>query len=317
MNEDNVSEKGTDNSHPTVVSKDMAIAPVKSSDNIFSSLNLFDEKQLAAAENFLTKVMRSEKGGIKSINDGLAILMRAQDLKIPFSSAIEHVHCIQGKTGVDIHIIKALLLKAAVTWECINDYTALYEYTDGINVYVDNELPSYCVKCISSKEAAEKNKEAAEKGEDIIYVYPVRYFQDFNKNVYKDYQLNSTYSVVANRTQAAEVSKAGKTPIFRIANRPIDYITEYEFSRIINGKVIKARSKFTYKEAITAGLFEKDTYTKYARILIGHRAFTYGARDIASDVIFGCYETTELKIMTGTAIDEQDVIDIDAIKVEK
>ena len=50
----------------------------------FNALNLFDEKQLAAAEAFLTKVMRSDKGGIKSLNDGLAIMMRAQDLQLPF-----------------------------------------------------------------------------------------------------------------------------------------------------------------------------------------------------------------------------------------
>lgn len=46
---------------------------------------------------------------------------------------------------------------------------------------------------------------------------------------------------------------------------------------------------------MTAGMFEKDTYKKYPKVLIGHRAFTYGARDIASDVIMGCMETTELK----------------------
>ena len=41
-----------------------------------NAINLFDEKQLLAAENFLTRVMRSDKGGIKSVNDGLAVLIR-------------------------------------------------------------------------------------------------------------------------------------------------------------------------------------------------------------------------------------------------
>ena len=106
----------------------------------FSSINLFDDKQLAVAENFLTKIMRSDKGGIKSVNDGLAILMRAKDLNMPFSTAIEHIHVINGKTGVDIHVIKALLSRAGVTWRCINNYSPLYEYTDGINVYIDGRL---------------------------------------------------------------------------------------------------------------------------------------------------------------------------------
>ena len=91
--------------------------------------------------------MRSEKGGIKNINDGLAVLMRAQDLKIYlFSTCLEHIHVINGKTGVDIHIIKALLLKAGCTWRCVKDYQPLYEYTDSINVYVDGSFPDYVVK---------------------------------------------------------------------------------------------------------------------------------------------------------------------------
>ena len=81
----------------------------------FGGLNLFDERQLVAAENFLTKIMRSDKGGIKSVNDGLAILMRAQDLNLPFSTCIEHIHVINGKTGVDIHVVKALLSRAGCT----------------------------------------------------------------------------------------------------------------------------------------------------------------------------------------------------------
>ena len=51
-------------------------------------LNLLDEKQLASAEVFLKKIIATEKGGVKSVNEGLAILMRAQDLRLPFSTCI-------------------------------------------------------------------------------------------------------------------------------------------------------------------------------------------------------------------------------------
>ena len=49
-------------------------------------LNLLDEKQLANAEVFLKKIIATDKGGIKSVNEGLAVLMRAQDLQLPFST---------------------------------------------------------------------------------------------------------------------------------------------------------------------------------------------------------------------------------------
>lgn len=285
-------------------------------ESAINKVNLLDEKQYAAAEVFIGRIMRSEKGGIKSIADGIAVLMRAQDLKLPFSTSLEHIHVINGKTGVDIHIIKALLLKAGVVWDCIKDYTPLYEYTDSINVYNENSLPEYAVKCISKKDAEAKAKEAEEKGEDDkVYVYPVRFYKDFNNNVYRDYQLNSKFGIVTNKTQAAELVKKQIIPVFRIASMPIDYVTEYKFYRKVNGCEMTAIGRFSYNDALAAGFFDKDTYSKYARIMIGHRAFTYGARDIASDVIMGCYETTELKQINGLGIDEQDVIDVTPIKV--
>lgn len=76
---------------------------------------------------------------------------------------------------------------------------------------------------------------------------------------------------------------------------------------------MKAISSFSYSEAAKADFFEKDTYKKYPKVLIGHRAFTYGARDIASDALFGCFETTELKIMTGTELNDNDYVEIEEV----
>jgi len=282
-----------------------------------STLNFFDEKQLVAAENFLTKIMRSEKGGIKSVNDGLAILMRAQDLNLPFSTCIEHIHVINGKTGVDIHIVKALLSRAGCTWRCLKDYQPLYEYTDGINVYNDNDFPDYVVRCKSEKDAEEKIK-AAGTNTDLVYVYPVKYYQDLQGTIYKEYQVNDKMAVVISKTQAEYVTKQGKRAIFRIPNKPIDYVTEYELYRTINGKQCTYKGRFSLSEAIAAGLFEKDTYKKYPRVLIGHRAFTLAARDGASDVLFGVMETTELKIVAGrelTNSDTADIEDVEAVEI--
>ena len=286
-------------------------------ENSFSKINFFDEKQLVAAENFLTKIMRSEKGGIKSVNDGLAVLMRAQDLNLPFSTCLEHIHVINGKTGVDIHIIKALLLKAGCTWSCVKDYQPLYEYTDGINVYVDGSLPDYIVRCKSQAEADEKSNKDSEKGiTDFVYVYPVKWYQDVNGNLYKDYQLNANqFRVAVNKAQMTAIIKEGKTPVYRVANKAVDYITEYEFTRIVKGKEMKATGKFSYSDALVADMFTKDTYKKYPRILISHRAFTYGARDIASDVIMGVMETTELKIVSGTELSNEDIVSIEDAEI--
>ena len=279
-----------------------------------NAVNLFDEKQLVAVENFLTKIIRSDKSGIKSVNDGLAILLRAKDLGLPFSTCIEHIHVINGKTGVDIHILKALLLKAGVTWKIIKDYAPLYEYTDSINVYEEDKLPEYAIKCKSKKEADEKI--AKDDSDDHIYVYPVKFYRDVQGNIYRDYQLDSLrFGVAVNKQQIMELSKANKIAVYRIPAVPIDYVTEYEIYRTINSKEVTARGRFTKLEAQAADLFTKDTYNKYARILISHRAFTYAAREIASDIIMGVMETTELKIVAGKELSDEELLTVEEAEV--
>ena len=269
-----------------------------------STINLFDDKQRAMAEALITRIMRSDKGGIKSIEDGLAIAMRAQDLQLPFSTCIEHIHVINGKTGVDVHIIKALLSRAGVTWRCTLDYAPQYQYTDGDNVYNETQLPSYCVKCRTAKEAETATTE------DLIGVYPVRWYTDLKGNVYNQFQINDKCVIALNKAQALKFANEGKFPVIRIAARPIDYVTEYKFTRIfmINGKerVQEAISHFSFSEANAADMFTKDTYKKYPRIMVSHRAFVYGARDIASDLLMGVMETTELKSVEGIDLSPED-----------
>ena len=326
VEEQEVSQVHVENESPAQHEVKHEVAPVskhgvqRAINGGINAVNFFDDKQLVAAENFLMKIMRSDKGGIKSVNDGLAVLMRAQDLQLPFSTCIEHIHVINGKTGVDIHIVKALLSRAGCTWRCLKDYQPLYEYTDGINVYVDGSFPDYVVRCKSQKEAEEKAKEDISSGvNDNIYVYPVKWYQDFNGNMYKDYQLNTKqFGIAINRQQVAEIAKSGRTPVYRIPNKAVDFITEYEITRNINGKEVTATGRFSYSEAVQAEMLEKDTYKKYPRILIGHRAFTYAAREIASDILFGVMETTELKIVAGRELSDNDIAsveDVEAIEI--
>lgn len=267
-------------------------------------LNLLDEKQLANAEVFLKKIIASDKGGIKSVNEGLAVLMRAQDLQLPFSTCIEHIHVINGKTGIDIHIIKSLLSRAGVVWKCTKDYTPLYQYTDGNTIYNETQLPSYVKLCRTADEAAKATND------ETVGVYPLKWYTDLKGNVYNEFQVSDKCVKCINRTQAVKVANEGKFPVIRIPAQPIDYITEYEFTRykMINGKEheIHAVSHFSFSEAQAAGFFEKDTYKKYARVMIGHRAFTLGARDIASDILFGVMETTEIKLVEDVGLSPSD-----------
>lgn len=272
-------------------------------------LGVFTQEQMAELEVFMTKYIRSDKAGIKSVQDGIAIAMRAKDLNLPFSTCAEHIHVVNGKTGVDVHIAKALLLKGSVSWECIEDYHALYEYTDGFNAYDEDKLPSGCVKVRNAGEAAERLKDNPDS--DITYVYPVKYYKDFNNNVYKDYQLNASFGIAVNQAHAQKIASEKKIPIYRIPAIPIDYVTSYKFSRKVGNQTMTSVGKFTYKEAVAAKCFDKTTYQLYPKIMIGHRAWFYGARDIGSDLLMGCMSIDELNSVTGSNFKEDvEVIDI-------
>ena len=276
--------------------------------------NLLDENQLASAEVFLKKLMTTEKGGIKSVNEGLALIMRAQDLQLPFSSCIEHIHLVSGKTVADIHIIKSLLSRAGVTWECTKDYTPQYQYTDGNTIYLETQLPDYCVKCQTADKATKLSEES---NGDKIGVYPVKWYTDLAGKKYNEFQISDKCKVAINPAHAQKIKAEGAFPVIRIPAVPIDYVTEYKFKRFhrIMGKIVEqnAISHFSYAEAVTADFFSKDTYKKYARIMIGHRAFTLGARDIASDILMGVLEETENAVIDGT-LDTIDLTEYEEIQ---
>ena len=48
--------------------------------------------------------------------------------------------------------------------------------------------------------------------------------------------------------------------------------------------------------------------------MISHRAFGYGAREIANDLIMGGVSTEELKTMQGINLSNEDIIDITEIQ---
>lgn len=298
--------------HNEDVSKHQVVVRHEEVNSGLRVLNLLDEKQLANAEVFLKKIIATDKGGIKSVNEGLAVLMRAQDLQLPFSTCIEHIHVINGKTGIDIHIIKSLLSRAGVVWECSKDYTPLYQYTDGNTIYNETQLPSYVKLCRTADEAVKATKD------DVVGVYPLKWYADLKGNIYNEFQVSDKCVKCINRVQALSVAKEGKFPVIRVPAQPIDYITEYKFTRykMINGKEheLHATSHFSLSEAQAAGFFEKDTYKKYARVMIGHRAFTLGARDIASDVLFGVMETSEIKLVEDVGLSPSDFENVEEIQ---
>lgn len=278
----------------------------------FNSNIILDEKETAIAKTYIASIL-GEKSGLKTVSEGMQLLFKAKDLNIPFTSAIEHVHVIQGKTGVDIHILRTLLLRAGITWKCTKDYIPQYEYTDGSNVYKQTQLPSYCVICRNDKEA-EKTTDL-ENG--VVGVYPLRYYEDANKNKYNEFQISSKTTICINAAHRFKVNSEGGFGVCLLPPSPIDFVAEYEFTRkkLVLGEVVTTHAigSFSLSEAIAADMFSKDTYKKYPKVMIKTRAWTYGAREIADDICMGLLETTELKNVVDVDFDEHDVSNMEEI----
>ncbi len=208
--------------------------------------------------------------GVKSKGEALMIFQKARELGIGAGNAISHLHIVNGKSGIDIHIVKAILSRpsAGITWVQDKDFEPVYAaYSDGIIQYTYDTLPpNYIVlPKLSGNPIVEELKT---QGKHPVAVLPT-----------------------------------GKGNTLEV----IDRISQYSFERIkrnIKGDwiTVKTTSSFRWSDAIKAQLpLDKagqlnpnSNWQKYSSLMLAIRAFTYGARDIASDLLLGAYETTEL-----------------------
>lgn len=276
-----------------------------STSTALNTINLFDESSLKSAEIILGKLIKSNKSSIKTIEDGLAIMIRAQELNIPFSTFADHSFIVNGKVSNDVHVAKSCLSKAGVTWELVKDMTPLYKYTDGDTIYDELELPKNSIICRNKKEANDVTKDGK------FGVWRLNYYKDLNNNLYNEFELSDKVEIALNLAHANKLKAEGKFPVIKQQQVCYDRCTEYHFTRyrVINGRevVTHAIGRFTLSQANAAGLLSKDTYRQYPNIMIGHRAFMFGAREIADDALFGMLETTELKVMENIPLNSEDI----------
>lgn len=195
-------------------------------------------------------------------NDAFAKFVKSKELGIGFLTGAEHMHSIQGKTGVDIHIIRAMLLSSkSISWELVKNYqqVPIYKAIDGSEYdYIPNGY-ELIPKGITKEEGIKLNNEITNRGNIAIKL------------------------------------------------TGYDFVTEYKFSRIkqlVNNDyvTITAIGKFSWNEALHAKLpldkngdfNQNSAWYKYRKLMVDTRAFTFGARAIADDLLMGMREYTEL-----------------------
>lgn len=257
--------------------------------NTIANITNFDDVPYGIKIEILSNLAKDPKTGLNSAHNAVMIYEKSKELRVGWANAISHMHFVKGKLGIDIHIIKAILSKpeTGVTWQKTEDYIPVYRYMDSTGVIWENDL---------LLPTNHKIVRAFPKKDDIA-------FDDI------------TAYVMRVPTNVGTKDK----PIWQIL--PSDYRTTYEFTRKkkhIDGSWITVTEigRFSWVDAIaaklpmdSAGVFnENSNWQKYRKLMLATRAFTFGAREIASDFLLGAYETSELYDMNGIKYDAKDII---------
>lgn len=98
----------------------------------------------------------------------------------------------------------------------------------------------------------------------------------------------------------------GKVIICKSKN-PSDYVTEIEFTRILNGEKIIITHSYKWSDAIAQGLATKANWTKMPRTMMRSRCLAIGIRLIGADYTLGLQETSEIIEATGGTV----TVDVD------
>jgi len=257
--------------------------------NAIANIKNFEDIPYGIKIEILSNLAKDPKTGLKSPHNAVMIYEKAKELKIGWANAISHMHFIKDKLGIDLHIIKAILSRpgTGVTWIKTEDYIPVYRYIDSSGSVWDNDL-------------------ALPKDHKIVNSFPKK--DDLS------YDDITTY-VVRIPTNTGTREK----PNWQIL--PSDFRTTYEFTRMkkhIDGTwiTVKEIGRFSWLDAMaaqlpidSAGLLNANSnWQKYRRLMVATRAFTFGSREIASDLTLGAYETSELYDINGIKYDAKEII---------
>lgn len=84
--------------------------------------------QIEKMKLFARQVIASGVSGIKKESDAIVILMRGAELGLSYGISINNIFAINGKTGMSVHLHKAILQNAGVYFELQEDKVPLYAY---------------------------------------------------------------------------------------------------------------------------------------------------------------------------------------------
>lgn len=91
-------------------------------------LNSVEAITLEKMRLFAREVIKSGVSSFKREADVLVVLIRGKELGLPYGVSVNNIFAINGKTGMSVHLHKAMLQNAGVYFELQEDMVPVYPY---------------------------------------------------------------------------------------------------------------------------------------------------------------------------------------------
>lgn len=209
---------------------------------------------------FAEVLVKAKMCPFKEPADATIALIAGKELGLSLAATLQGIHPIEGRPSLGVHIKKGILLQNNVLFRRVRDMEDYFEYVDF-------------------------NIEDKKKHDEREKIKPPE-----KRKGYKPELIGYGY--------LDDLEKFTNLAKYEVRKRKIDIRTEYLFTRYFNTHkgVVKNTAKgiFSYSEAQTAGLLEKNNWKNYLRDMLASRAFSRGANEIADDLLHGLYSFSEL-----------------------
>jgi len=108
-----------------ITNEPKSIALVEQEEKILNSVEVITLEKM---RYFAREVVKSGVSSFKREADVILVLIRGKELGLPYGVSVNNIFAINGKTGMSVHLHKALLTNAGVYFELKEDYVPVYAY---------------------------------------------------------------------------------------------------------------------------------------------------------------------------------------------
>lgn len=273
-------EVGVANTLPATSARDGDLTSLVSATDDFQYIEKLSQ-QMENLQKIGEVFVKGTLCAAKTIPDFVVATITGQQLNLPMMTSVNNIINISGKSALATHLMRALILRAGITYEKVCDFTPMY-------VYYEGELDATGI--LVAKKV--KGTDATGQPTSTPIARGTGTLADMDETKF-----------VAGRQEVDRITKYIFTRMLKQADGSY--------------KEMKVTSYFTMGDASKAGLLDKDNYQKYPARMLDARAFAIGAREIGSDVLFGMYTIAEIADASGVsyAMSEsfnEEIQDVDA-----